>query len=244
MSDSTFTRQPLSLPFATGAAGCSILPTEETALAEFFSGMQGAVNVAFEERTQAQWLHDLLAPLTHIVTVCNLRGERRRPGNKADVKDADSVSLRLLNSDLRSVYHGSADRRLLHDYSRAYLNALEGSTRAMQRLKALFRARGIAVAGEQVYSVVHREEWLRRLPDRGARLRAELLLAQIDLLRELRPRAQAMMVREARRDPVYEILRSIPFFGPVRISILMATMKTPWRFRTKRNLWADADSPS
>jgi hypothetical protein len=30
----------------------SILPTEETALAEFFSGMRGAVNVAFEEGTQ------------------------------------------------------------------------------------------------------------------------------------------------------------------------------------------------
>jgi transposase len=218
----------------------SILPTEEAALAEFFSGMRGTVNVAFEEGTQAQWLHDLLAPLTHTVTVCNLRGEPRRPGNKADVKDADIVSRRLLNGDLRSVYHGSADRRLLHDYSRAYLNALEDSTRAMQRLKALYRARGVAVAGERVYSAAHREEWLNRLSDRGARLRAELLLAQIDLLRELRPRAQAVMVREARRDPVYEVLHSIPFFGPVRISLLMATMKTPWRFRTKRNLWAYA----
>jgi hypothetical protein len=25
---------------------------------------------------------------------------------------------------------------------------------------------------------------------------------------------------------------------PVRVSLLLATMKTPWRFRTKRNLWA------
>jgi transposase len=218
----------------------AILPTEATALADFFQGMRGSVNVAFEEGTQAQWLHDLLVPLTHAVTVCNLRGEPRRPGNKADVKDADDVSRRLLKGDLRSVYHGSSDRRLLHDYSRAYLNALEDSTRAMQRLKALYRARGISVAGERVYSAEHREEWLNRLPDRGARLRAELLMEQIDLLRQLRPRAQATMVREARRDPVYEILRSIPFFGPIRVALLIATMKTPWRFRTKRNLWGYA----
>jgi transposase len=218
----------------------SILPTEETALAEFFGGMRGTVNVAFEEGTQAQWLHDLLAPLTHAVTVCNLRGEPRRPGNKADVRDADDVSRRLLNGDLRSVYHGSADRRLLHDYARAYLNALEDCTRAMQRLKALYRARGIAVAGERVYAAAHRDEWLNRLPDRGARLRAEQLMRQIVLLRDLRSEAQAAMVREARRDPVYEVLRSIPFLGPVRVSLLMATMKTPWRFRTKRNLWAYA----
>jgi membrane dipeptidase len=41
-------------------------------------------------------------------------------------------------------------------------------------------------------------------------------------------------------DHVKRVLHSIPFFGPVRISLLMATMKTPWRFRTKRNLWAYA----
>lgn len=218
----------------------TILPTDEAALSEFFQGMRGAVNVAFEEGTQAQWLHDLLAPLTHSVTVCNLRGEARRPGNKADVKDADSVSRRLLNGDLRSVYHGSASRLLLHDYARAYLNAVEDGTRAMLRLKALYRARAIPVAGEEVYSAEQRTEWLVRLGDRGVRLRAELLMAQVDLLRQLRPRARLAMIREARRDPAYEILRSIPFLGPVRVSLLMATMKTPWRFRTKRNLWGYA----
>jgi hypothetical protein len=48
------------------------------------------------------------------------------------------------------------------------------------------------------------------------------------------------MVAEARRDPSWDVLRSIPFLGPVRVSLLLATMKTPWRFRTKRNLWAYA----
>jgi hypothetical protein len=48
------------------------------------------------------------------------------------------------------------------------------------------------------------------------------------------------MVAEARRDPAWEVLGSVPFFGPVRVALLLATMKTPWRFRTKRNLWAYA----
>src|SRR5258708_24773837 len=34
--------------------------------------------------------------------------------------------------------------------------------------------------------------------------------------------------------------RTIPFFGPVRVALLLATMQTPWRFRTKRHLWAYA----
>ena len=33
------------------------------------------------------------------------------------------------------------------------------------------------------------------------------------------------------------MLRSIPFLGAVRVAQLLAIMRTPFRFRTKRNLW-------
>ena len=36
------------------------------------------------------------------------------------------------------------------------------------------------------------------------------------------------------------MLRSIPFLGPVRAALLLATLQTPWRFRTKRHLWSYA----
>ncbi|HET7232875.1 MAG TPA: transposase [Longimicrobium sp.] len=48
------------------------------------------------------------------------------------------------------------------------------------------------------------------------------------------------MIATARKDPAYELLCTIPFLGPVRVAQLLATMQTPWRFRTKRNLWAYA----
>ena len=48
------------------------------------------------------------------------------------------------------------------------------------------------------------------------------------------------MIAEARRDPAWPLLRAIPFLGPVRVAVLLATMQRPWRFRTKRNLWAYA----
>ena len=38
----------------------SVLPTDGAAITEFVRGMRGAVHVALEEGTQAQWLHDLL----------------------------------------------------------------------------------------------------------------------------------------------------------------------------------------
>lgn len=218
----------------------SILPTEATALEEFFHGMRGAVHVVFEEGTQAQWLHDLLAPRLHRVVVCDRRGEPRRHRNKADQTDADELSRRLRTGDVRPVYHGASVRPLLQELTRTYLNLVEDSTRTMLRLKALFRARAIGVAGERVYARQHRAEWLAKLPDPGARVRATTLYAQLDLLRELRPRVKTAMIAEARRDPAWPVLRSIPFLGPVRVSLLLATMKTPWRFRTKRALWAYA----
>src|SRR4030067_3798385 len=52
----------------------TILPTEELAIVEFFRGMRGAVHVALEEGTQAQWLHDLVAPLVDRVGLWRSRG--------------------------------------------------------------------------------------------------------------------------------------------------------------------------
>ena len=72
----------------------TILPTEEPAIVECFRGMGGTVHVAFEEGTQAQWLHDLLVPLVERVVVCDRRGEPQQ-GNKADQVDADQLAERL-----------------------------------------------------------------------------------------------------------------------------------------------------
>src|SRR6266566_8136753 len=128
----------------------SVLPTDGGALTEFVCGMRGARHVTFEEGTQAQWLYDLLAPLVDRVVVCDRRGAPRQ-GNKGDQVDADQLSELLRRGALRAVYHGSADRATLKELTRTYRNLVEDATRVMLRLKALFRARGIATAGTAVY---------------------------------------------------------------------------------------------
>jgi transposase len=215
----------------------SILETHGPSLKEFFSGMRGALHVAFEEGTQSQWLHDLLTPIADQVVVCDGRRVRRE-GNKGDRVDADRLSELLRLGGLHAVYHGSAHRADLKELTRAYRSLVEDSTRVMSRIKALFRARAIPTVGSGVYQAVDREMWLARLDGGGVRFRAEALYAELEVLRELRPKAKAAMVAEARRDPAWPLLRSIPFFGPVRVSLLLATIGNPWRFRTKRQLWA------
>ncbi len=217
----------------------TVLPTEGRAVVEFFRGLRGPVHVALEEGTQAQWLHDLLVPLVQRVVVCDRHGEKRR-GNKGDRVDADQLAVRLWRGELRAVYHGSPHRATLQELSRSYRNLVEDTTRVMLRLKALYRARAIPTRGTRVYHPTGRARWLALLPERGVRFRAETLYQELDVLLALRPRAKAALLAEARRDAAWDVLRTIPFLGPIRVALLLATLQTPWRFRTKRHLWAYA----
>jgi transposase len=124
--------------------------------------------------------------------------------------------------------------------ARTYQDLVGDATRVMTRLKALFRARGIKTAGRQLYQPARRAEWLAQLREPGVRVRAETLFTSLQTVQELRPTVKRAMIAEAQRDPSWSVLCSIPFLGPVRVAQLFATVKTPWRFRTKRQLWAYA----
>ena len=75
------------------------------------------------------------------------------------------------------------------------------------------------------------------LLSRSRRLPFSPLLAQLDVLLELRAKAKAAMIATAGWQSGWKILRTIPFLGPVRVAQILAIMRTPFRFRTKRNLW-------
>lgn len=88
------------------------------------------------------------------------------------------------------------------------------------------------------YRTSQRGAWLAKLKAPGLRARAESLFSQLDKLLELRSKARAAMVAEARRQPGWKVLMSVPFFGPVRVALLLAIIATPFRFRGKRQLWS------
>ena len=210
--------------------------TEARAILGLVHGLGSPLHVAFEEGTQAQWLHDLLEPHCERVVVCNLRG-RSETTNKSDRIDADWLSEQLRLGALKSVYHGSPALGTLKELVRCYTNLVDDSTRVMSRVKAIYRGRAIGTSGEAVYRPSQRAAWLARLEGRGARTRAASLLAQLDVLLELRAKARAAMIAEARRQPGWKVLRSIQFFGPVRVALILAIIATPFRFRGKRQLW-------
>lgn len=209
--------------------------TEAKDILKFVKGLGPRVQVAFEEGTQAQWLHDLLIDHAERVVVCNVRG-RSELTNKSDSIDADGLSELLRLGALKPVFHGAPEILTLKELARCYTALVEDSTRVMLRIKAIYRGQAIPTPGVSVYRPSHRKEWLAKL-EGGLRVRASLLLKQLDVLLELRPQAKAAMIAAARRLPGWKSLRSIPFLGPVRTALIMAILRTPFRFRTKRNLW-------
>lgn len=108
--------------------------------------------------------------------------------------------------------------------------------RVKNRLKSLYRSRGVNAPGPSVYPASKRVEFLGRLP-RPAQPLAELLYQELDALMALKSQAQKAMVAEAKRHPESHLVKSCPGLGPVRTAELLPIMVRPYRFQSKRGFW-------
>jgi transposase len=171
------------------------------------------------------------------LVVCNPRANRDKLANKNDRIDSDHLSELLRLGSLRSVFHQPVPTRPLKELVRAYEALVSDSIRVMLRIKAIYRGRGIATHGEGVYRPALRRDWLERVPEPAARRRAELFLTQLDSLSALRRKAKSAMLAEARKHPPFHLLQSFPCVGPIRAAEVVAIIASPFRFRTRRNLW-------
>jgi hypothetical protein len=138
------------------------IETQAAALLDFIRGVSGKLHVTFEAGTCAEWLYDLRLPQVAQVVVCDPRRTPRSKGeSKSDRIDAGQLAEWLRVGTLKSVYHGNASRRALKELAKSYLALVGDTTRVMNRLKALYRARGIACKGRRVYSPRLRAAWIR-----------------------------------------------------------------------------------
>jgi len=216
-----------------------LLETKATTILEFIQGLHGTLSLTFEEGTSAAWLHDLLNAHVSRLVVCDPRkAALLKDGNKSDRIDARKLAEMLRTNQLRSVYHGEHGLRTLKELGRSYLTITQDVTRVMNRIKALYRSWGIPCSGSTVYAPRHRAEWLAKIEQPGVRIRAERLYQQLDSLQPLRLQARHELLREGHQHAVVRLLRQIPSIGPIRSALLVALLQTPYRFRTKRQLWA------
>ena len=225
------------LNFAGKVVAEAIIETTTSSILDFLKGQRGTLHVAFEEGTQAAWLYDLIRPHVANVVACDPR-KIAKQGNKADRPDAKRIAELLRTNALAPVYHGEQSTKAVKELTQSYTSVVEDGTRIKNRLKALFRGRGIECSGSAVYSPDERKQWLAKLDTVAARARAARLWAELDCIGRLCEEAQQELVAEARKHAAVKILRSIPGIGLVRAAVILGVGSTPHRFRTKRQFWS------
>jgi len=87
------------------------------------------------------------------------------------------------------VFKEVGEYRTLRELGRAHMMIVQDVVRVQNRIKALFRSRGVTVSGKSIYSESGREAFLAKLPDasRGA---ARTLCAQYDAAFAIRREAE------------------------------------------------------
>ncbi len=152
-------RPPPSARRRTRDCAARYLPTAAPPLVEFFRGMRGAIHVAFEEAHAGA-----VAP--RFARPAGGSGHRRgsaRHGAAGRQGRSDGCRSVVGTAPVRRVagrLSQQPHRETLQELARTYADLVEDGTRVMQRLKALFRARGIRTPGSsgRLSSRAHRAE--------------------------------------------------------------------------------------
>jgi transposase len=217
----------------------TVVATEAAAMIRLVQSLSGTLQVTFEETTQAAWLYEVLRAWASEVIVCDPRRNKLlEEGSKADKPDARKLAELLRAGLVKSVYHGHESTRKLKEFARAYETLSLDVERTMVRIKAIYRGRGIRTPGHGVYQASQRKQWLEKLTQPGIQQRVGWLYDELDALQPLRREAKQAMVSESRKHRAVQLLRTIPQLGPIRAALIVATVDTPHRFRTRRQLWS------
>ena len=212
-----------------------VIETNGDALVSYIRNLRGRLHVCIEEGTWSEWLYEILSP--HVVELVVYQNQWR-PGPKSDAIDAQGLAEKLRTGQAGSGVFKSAERyRRLREWARVYQALNRDLVRVKNRLKNQFCRRGIRCTGASVYLSSQRDRWLNQLPA-AMQPTAKLLAVELDGLTELKAEAEAALLAESHRHRISRILETAPGIGPIRAALLIATVVTPHRFRSKRQFWS------
>lgn len=210
-----------------------VLETNGTALRAAVRAIPRPNTLCTEEGTHSAWLYELLGSLVDELVVIQ---PERREGQKTDAHDALFLANSVrVGSYKRRVFKAPSRFTALRALSHAYSYIRDDLTRAKNRLKAIYRSRGVPTTGQSVYGG-SKQTWLRKLPA-AHRSATELLHWEVDHLAELKEVAAERLLEESHKHDAARILATAPGLGPIGVALLIPVVVTPHRFRTSRQYW-------
>lgn len=212
-----------------------VIDTTSEALTTKLSGLEGTKHVCFEEGTASAWIYEVVTPLVMEAICCQ---PKKRTGTKSDARDALRLAEDLRRGSLdRIVYKGVGKVAALRDAVRGHRLLTQDVARVKNRLKSIYRSRGLPAISSKMFELEHREEWLAKLSPVHREL-AEMLHQELDMLMPFRDRAEHRMLEASRPHAAIDRLLTIPGIGPVRAAYIVAIVVDPFRFHSKRQFWS------
>ncbi len=212
-----------------------VVETNGAALVQAIRSIPGTKHVCIEEGTQSAWIYELLKNEVDELVVTM---PARRAGQKDDARDALGLAEGLRTGAIRQrVYKACGPYSELRAAVRSYVLLREDVSRAKNRLKALYRSRGIATPGDEVYRPDRHLQWERLLPP-PQQHSAAVLFSQVESLMDLWTTAAERLMTASKPHAMVKTLATAPAIGPIRAAQIVATVVTPHRFRTSRQFWA------
>jgi transposase len=210
-----------------------VLETNGRTLVDAILGIAGHRNVCLEEGTQSAWLYEILNPHAEVVVTV----PKKRKGPKDDLRDAWQLAEELRVGTQKTVVYKAPEKFTeLRNAVRAYDKLTRDVVRVKNRLKALYRSRGVAT-DKGIYGYETRGRWEKKLPV-SHRYLAGMMGEQLNSLEELQKEAEVWLKKEAKTHDIVRMLATAPGMGVIRTSQVVAIVVTPHRFRTTRQFWS------
>jgi len=215
--------------------GLTVVDTTAEDLRTAIAAIEGTKHVCFEEGTASAWVYEVLSPQVAEAVCCQ---PKKRGGSKSDANDAWRLAEELRRGALeRIVFKAVREMAALRDAVRGHRLLNQDVARVKNRVKSIYRSRGIAAQSDDVFEPTRRAAWVAQLSPPYREL-AELLGQELDALVPLRARAERRLLEESKPYAAIDRLSTIPGIGPIRAAYITAIVVTPHRFRSKRQFWS------
>jgi len=212
-----------------------VMETNGKLLVDFFKSIAGTKHLCFEEGTHSEWLYELLKPHVDEVVVIQ---PWRSGGQKSDSIDSWGMAERIRTGSIDcAVFKAPGIYSELRAAVRAHRALVGDLVRAKNRLKAIYRSRGLSGMGTEVYDPNERGKWIKKLPAHRRKL-ATILSSELDAVTNVHEEAEQWLLEEAARCSITKLLATAPGIGMIRAAQIIAIVVSPNRFRTRQQFWS------
>ncbi len=212
-----------------------VVETNGKVLVELVRSVAGRRHLCFEEGTHSEWLYELLEP--HVDEIVVVQPDRST-GRKNDSLDAFGLAEMIRKGGIKhAVFKAPKMFGDLRTAVTGHRLIVQDVVRTKNRLKAVYRSRGLSGMNDDLYDTQTRQKWTARLPV-SRRPLAELLSKELESLTALREESEKMLLEKSKAHPEVARLATAPGIGPIRAAQIVATVLSPHRFRTRQQFWS------